>query len=204
MYLTRQLMALPLAAVVTFSLFYLMQYLVRNSDKGLDDAIMSAAIEFVRVKRDESSDPNKRKLPNRPEKPDTPPPPPPMNNSKAKPSADSLGIGIPDLGGGPEMAGGMNLAAGSDGDIMPLVRVAPQYPRRALSRGLEGWVEVEFTIDKLGLVVNPTVASAEPPGIFNRAALKAIKKWKYKPKIEDGVPVERQGVRTVITFELEK
>ncbi|MGB0919949.1 MAG: energy transducer TonB [Alphaproteobacteria bacterium] len=202
--LTRSVFAIPLAAIVTFSLFWVMQYLVAIGSGKLDDAVQGAAIEFVRVKKDESLNEKARRKPPRPTKPDTPPPPPPMQQSKAKPSADNMGIGIPNLGDGVDMAGGVNLGAGSDGDIMPLVRVAPQYPRRALSRGIEGWVQVEFTISKVGTVENPSVIDADPPGIFNRAAMKAVAKWKYKPKIEDGVAVERHGVSTVITFELDK
>lgn len=200
----RSIIAIPIAAVVTFSLFWVMQYLVAIGSGKLGDEVAGSTIEFVRVKKDETVNQNERKKPNRPDKPDAPPPPPPMSNAKTKPTADQMGIGIPDLGGGVDMAGGVNLGAGSDGDIMPLVRVAPQYPRRALSRGIEGWVEVEFTISKVGTVENPVAVDADPPSIFNRAAVKAVQKWKYKPKIEDGVAVERHGVRVVITFELDK
>lgn len=202
--MTRSVLALPIAAIVTFSLFWVMQYLVAIGSGKLGDEAAGGTIEFVRVKKDESINDKNRAKPKRPEKAEQPPPPPPMQQSKVKPNAGDMGIGLPNLGDGVDMAGGVNLGAGSDGDIMPLVRVAPQYPRRALSRGIEGWVQVEFTISKVGTVENPVVVDADPPGIFNRSALKAVTKWKYKPKIEDGVAVERHGVSTVITFELDK
>lgn len=202
--LTRTVFAIPIAAIVTFALFWVMQYLVAIGSGELGKEVPGGSIEFVRLKKDESVNDKNRKKPQRPEKTDQPPPPPPMQQSKVQPEAGDMGVGIPNLGDGVDIAGGVNLGAGSDGDIMPLVRVAPQYPRKALSRGIEGWVQVEFTISKVGTVENPIVIDADPPGIFNRAALKAVAKWKYKPKIEDGVAVERQGVSTVITFELDK
>ena len=96
------------------------------------------------------------------------------------------------------------MVAGSDRDVIPLVRIPPDYPARALARGLEGWVEVQFTITPTGTVRNAKVVNAEPPGIFDDAALKSIARWRYNPKIEGGTAVERVGVQTVIRFQLEK
>lgn len=201
--MVRRLSSAMLAVLVTFGLFWGMQKLIAISGGKNKEVAPSASIEFVRVKRDETVNEKNRK-PERPKEVDTPPPPPPMAMAKTKPDANNLEGGMPDLGEGVQVAGGADLSGGSDGDIMPMVRVAPQYPRRALSRGIEGWVEVEFTISKVGTVENARVSDADPPSIFNRAALKAVAKWKYKPKIEDGVAVERHGVKVVLTFELDK
>jgi protein TonB len=112
----------------------------------------------------------------------------------AAPSADfDLALaGGPHLGGPP-----------SDSDIIPLVRVLPQYPPRAMSQGIEGWVLVEFTISAAGTVKDPVIIDSYPSSIFNRSMLRAIRKWKYKAKIVDGVAVERTGVRVRQNFELE-
>ena len=102
-----------------------------------------------------------------------------------------------------DMAGGPNLgAAASDTDIVPIVRVNPQYPVRAAERGIQGWVEVQFTISAAGTVKDAVVLNAKPGTIFNRSALRAIRKWKYNPKIEDGEAVERPGVKVRLTFKL--
>jgi protein TonB len=99
--------------------------------------------------------------------------------------------------------GGTNIAiAAADSDVVPIVRVSPQYPLRASERGIEGWVEVSFTISKLGTVKDAVVLNSHPSSIFDRAALKAIRKWKYNPKIEDGEPVERSGIKVRLKFEL--
>jgi protein TonB len=98
----------------------------------------------------------------------------------------------------------MTMSAGSDRDVIPLVRIPPEYPPRALSRGLEGWVQIQFTITATGMVRDPMVVNAEPKNIFDDAALKAIARWRYNPKVEGGVAVERVGVQTIIRFQLEQ
>jgi periplasmic protein TonB len=98
----------------------------------------------------------------------------------------------------------MSMSAGSDRDVIPLVRINPDYPQRALQRGLEGWVQVQFTISTTGMVKDAMVVKAEPQNIFDDAALKAIARWRYNPKVENGVAVERVGVHTRIVFELEQ
>ena len=92
--------------------------------------------------------------------------------------------------------------APSDADVIPLVRIEPRYPSRALSRGVEGWVLLEFTITPTGTVRDIAVVDAEPPMLFNSAAQRAVRRWKYKPRIEDGIAVERPGVQVVLTFEI--
>ena len=102
------------------------------------------------------------------------------------------------LAGGPYLGGGP-----SDADVVPLVRVNPRYPPRANARGIEGWVWLEFTITPQGTTKDIVVLDADPKGYFERAAKNAVKKYKYKPRVENGVPVERPGVQVVISFDLE-
>jgi protein TonB len=90
----------------------------------------------------------------------------------------------------------------SDGDYLPIVKVAPVYPRRAQTRGLEGYVILEFVVTKTGAVINPVIIESKPTGIFDRAALNAALKFKYKPKVVNGQPIDVAGVRNRITFEL--
>ncbi len=98
--------------------------------------------------------------------------------------------------GGP---GGMNIA---EGDYLPIVRVAPVYPARALSRGLEGYVDLEFTVTTAGTVRDPIVLFSTS-SLFERAAIRAVLKFKYKPRVVDGVPVDVPGVKTRISFQIE-
>jgi protein TonB len=98
----------------------------------------------------------------------------------------------------------LRLTAGSDQDVLPLVRIAPDYPARAAARGIEGWVIVQLTITATGSVRDPVVVDAMPKDVFDDAALRAIARWRYNPKVEGGVAVERVGVRTIIRFVLEQ
>ena len=98
--------------------------------------------------------------------------------------------------GGP---GGMNVA---EGDYLPIVRVAPVYPARALSRGIEGYVDMGFTVTTTGTVKDPIVLFSTS-SLFERAAARAVLKFKYKPRVVDGVPVDVPGVKTRITFKIE-
>ena len=99
---------------------------------------------------------------------------------------------------------GTGLSVEQDADVLPLVRIEPQYPSRALSRGIEGWVLVQFGISETGTVMNPEVIDSEPSSIFNSAAVRAVERWKYKPKVVDGKAVPRSGVQVVLTFKMEK
>jgi protein TonB len=91
-----------------------------------------------------------------------------------------------------------------DGDVIPVVRPAPEYPPRPLAEGTEGWVQVRFTVTTIGTVKDAVVVEADPQKVFDSAALKAIGRWRYNPKVENGVAVERVGLQTIIRFEIDQ
>ncbi|MCH7833993.1 MAG: energy transducer TonB, partial [Proteobacteria bacterium] len=93
----------------------------------------------------------------------------------------------------------MNIA---EGDYLPIVRVAPVYPARALSRGLEGYVDLSFTVTTTG-TIRDVIVLFSTSSLFVRAATRAVLKFKYKPRVVDGVPVDVSGVKTRITFKIE-
>ena len=196
----RHLIAGFLAILVTFGLFYLMQALILGEDMELGEA-GGHMIDFVRLKKDTELETKKRKMPDRKE-PEEPPPPPDLSMARTNRPNQEMGDMAFAIDVDVDM-GGTNIAiAASDSDVVPIVRVSPQYPLRASERGIEGWVEVEFTISKLGTVKDPFVLNSHPSSIFDRSALKAIRKWKYNPKIEDGEPMERPGVKVRLKFDL--
>ena len=86
---------------------------------------------------------------------------------------------------------------------MPIFKVPPIYPRRAQERGIEGCVMLEFIVTKVGSVRDPVVLWSIPSGIFDRAAMRSAMKFKYKPQIRDGEPIEVKGVLNQITFMIE-
>ncbi len=200
--ISRIIVATLFAAVITLGLFFLMQSLIQSGGSALTDAPKGSVLDFVRVKKEESIQKKDRK-PKKPPKPKEPPPdmaPPQMD----APSPESATSGL-DFGAGMaadvSLDGGLALASG-DGEFLPIVRVAAVYPRRALQRGIEGFVDIEFTVSKLGSVTNPKVLRASPEGIFEQAALDATLKYKYKPRVVNGEPMDVSGVEVRVTFEL--
>lgn len=93
----------------------------------------------------------------------------------------------------------------TDGDYLPLVAIAPQYPNRAAQRGIQGWCLVSFTVDGLGNVVEETitVVDAEPANIFDRSSERAAARFKFQPRVVDGKGVEVAGVQYLFRYELE-
>lgn len=200
----RYIIAILLAIAVTFGLVYTMQYLIANADRGLDDSDSGHIVDFVRVKRDEVINRKKHK-PEKPPQPKAPPPePPPPQMENDSPSAEKISVAsIPITTDINMTAGGISLTPG-DAEYLPIVKVAPVYPRRALQRGIEGYVLVEFTVTKQGSTKNIIVIESDPKSkIFHSAAIKATAKFKYKPRTEDGKAIEVPGIRNKITFKLE-
>ena len=195
---------------VSYALFYFMQSVVLNSDidKITTDFLPAQHIEFIRVKKKETLEIKERKAP----EPPTPQPVPPSSYQTNPVEVNvPTGLSLPPMEfprfTGSEMPSGViNIPLGSiaiDEEAMPVFRIPPIYPHRAAKRGIEGWVEVEFTITALGTVKNPRVVAASPEGIFDNAALRAISRWKFKPKVLNKIAVERHHVRQRISFKLE-
>ena len=135
----RYLVTFVLAGVVTFGLFYLMQFLIWMKEGGLDESAKGRVIEFVRLRKESEMELKKRKLPDKTPPEEEPPPPDLDLSDTPKPGQDALAIAAPSMDFGLELAGGPHLGGPpSDADIIPLVRVLPQYPPRAQSRGIEG------------------------------------------------------------------
>jgi len=95
------------------------------------------------------------------------------------------------------------LSRGLDGDVTPIVQTKPEYPARELSRGTQGWVRVQFSVTSIGTVRDAVVVDSEPDVVFDQAALKAIARWRYNPRVENGEAVERVGLQTIIRFTIE-
>jgi len=187
--------------VVTLSLLFVMQLLIATGQKALTAPRERMQLDFVRVKRNEALN-TQDIVPEKPPKPpEVPPETPPQQLDNVDPTAPTINIPAPQVAadtsiGGP---GGMNIA---EGDYLPIVRVAPVYPARALSRGLEGYVDLSFTVTTAGTVRDPIIIFSTS-SLFERAATRAVMKFKYKPRVVDGVPVDGPGVKTRISFKIE-
>ena len=203
--------AVVAGAIVASGLLFLMQALIASGQTAITEVSVTRVVDFVRVKREERLE-SKRAKPDRPPNPDQPPPEAPqpsMNEStslggEATTVEASHNAPVPVADVDIAVSPGFGIASGSaDGDYLPIVKVAPIYPQRAIDRGIEGYVIVEFTVTKTGSVKNPKVVEYHPSTIFNKAAVDAALKFKYKPRIVNGEPIEVHGVLNKITFKLE-
>lgn len=99
----------------------------------------------------------------------------------------------------------MTTISDTDGDYLPLVAIAPQYPQRALARDIEGWCVVSFTVSSLGNVVEDSieVVDSEPPSIFDSSSIRAAARFKFVPRVRDGVGVDVPQVQYQFIYTIE-
>lgn len=198
----RYALSIALGTAVTLSLLYVMQLLIKTGEAALTEPRQRYMLEFVRVRRNENLNTDDFQPEKPPKPPEVPPETPPQEMDDINADGPTINVPPPSVStdvsiGGP---GALNVA---EGDYLPIVRVAPVYPARALSRGLEGFVDLEFFVTEAGTVRDPVVIQSTS-SLFERAAISAVLKFKYKPRVVDGVPVEVPGVKTRITFKIEE
>jgi periplasmic protein TonB len=195
---------------ISLALFSLLYSVIRIGHHSVEKGELLPTIDFVRLKRDSEVETLARRKPP-PPPPAEPPPPAKMRVATEAAPQDTLGgFAVPNLalaanvGGGP-IAGQMGAGAGGmfDGDILPLQRIPPQYPRDAARSGVTGWVQLEVLVNADGSVRSARVTDSKPRGIFEAAAVAAVLRWKFKPKVVNGKPVEQRGQQK-IEFNLNK
>lgn len=186
------------ALLVNVLLFSIIQYMVGNPRLRLTDVSNFEIANFIRM-QEQSREVKSRRDPKAPEKPEADQQQAMRQLAQANTGGvEGLHVDVPE----------MDIDVGVDvGDIQiaremtPLVRIPPEYPQRALARGVEGFVVLRFIITETGAVEAPEVMRAEPPGYFESAARRAVARWKYQPQIRDGKPT-RVVAMARLTFEL--
>lgn len=194
--------AFLLGLAVTATMFWFLARLIAVHD-GPSDLVKAARIEFTRMRKDTPTESKREELKKaqRERSAQVPTAPRMAVTTSTQVSTAPVQIVAPKVDA---TSVKMNLSAGgSDRGVAPLVRVPPEYPRRALERGIEGWVHVRFTITTAGTVKDLVVVDSEPKGVFDEAATKAVMRWRYNPPVQNGVAVERVGEQTLVRFKLE-
>jgi protein TonB len=200
-----------LAAVLTAGLFSVLRALT-NVRSEAEAGMALAKVEFVRLRREMEIEEKKREKPER-HKPEQTPVTPTL--AVAEKEGVDLGLDVKAIAAGLGAEFGSAAGTGGDGSgrklafsagladraPLPLVRVEPQYPPQAARRGLEGWVQVRFTISIAGSIKDAVVVKSSDP-VFERPALAAVSKWKYQPQTEAGKPVEAPGIQVMLRFQL--
>lgn len=195
--------SLIVAVIVTYALFLFMHRLIAVASAALKEKRSIPPIELVPPRQESETEPKKRNLPDKPKRKEPPRSPRPTPAGPGMPEKTTVVVPVheseTDLTGG----GVLTRPVQGDAEAAPCVRVEPVYPRNAAQMQITGWVTLRFDIGPHGQVLNPKVVAAEPARIFDRAALNAVKKWKYKPQVRDGQPTTTRGVAVRLTFRLE-
>ena len=196
--LFRTAISVLLAIVVVLALFLIMRTLIDGNfvNPEVDDRMVA---ELVRLPDDIELQ-NSTPKPDKAEDPEEPPPDMEMEQLDVNMDVDienvapraNINISI-----------GTGTMAQGDGEYLPIVKVAPIYPRRAQTRGISGYCIVEYTVTTSGAIRDPRAVDCQPSGVFDKASVKASLKFKYKPRVVDGEPIEVAGVRNKFTYELE-
>ena len=188
-----------LAIPVAIGLFYIMQSLVDRDFKQEDSKARKIADIVVPDKVIETN--LKEVLPEKIQDPEEPPP-------DLEPIEFDSDVDMGVVNNAPTTGISLKLnssgMSSGDGEYLPIVKVAPIYPRRAQTRGISGYCIVEYTVTKTGSIRDPIAVDCQPSGIFDRASVKAATKFKYKPRVVDGEPIEVAGVQNKFTYELEQ
>lgn len=195
----RYAISLVTGVLVTFSLLWVMQVLIATGKKALVDEAEFSLGDFIRVQREEIVQRDEDE-PEPPPEVDEPPPETPDTQMDDLDTSQALTMGRAAGKIDISMQGG-SIGLG-DGDYLPIVKVAPIYPRRAQTRGLDGQCLIEFTVTTTGTVKDAFAVECTS-SLFQKASVNAALKFKYKPRVVDSVPVEVQGVQHIITFKLE-
>ena len=198
----RLVIGVPVAAIVTVFLFYVMQDLIKVDEVDQPDEVDAVTFsindEVAEVEarvRDTTIDDVQQV--------DPPPPPPQIERQRAEQPSEGLATvmgAIPDFEA-PQLNSDSVSFSVSDRDAQPLVRIEPQYPLRAAERGIEGSCWVRFDVTPDGTPTNIDIYRCDS-SFFERASSRAVERRRYNPKVENGVPVARRGVETRFDFRL--
>ncbi len=193
--------------MMDFLLFLLMSGLISDTEGFSPEQRSGKILEFVRVPPVEITNYKDYKEHEEPKPIERRPPKIDLQNESQPPerptNIEFLAIDIPIGTGGANFLGPWSSGgARTDGDATSVMGVIPRYPHDALKNGIEGWVELEFTVTETGTVADAIVIAAQPKRIFDGAALQAIYRWKFKPRIVDGVAIG-QRARQRIEFVIE-
>lgn len=204
----------------TLCLLLLMMALVNRPDRSLDKDVESIKLDYISTAADRRSEVEKRErtLPEEPEPTETKATSMQAEEVQVQRNQAPQNVRKPSFlkSGGPTLnvktgfggqigqgvRGQLQPRGSGDGGPVPLTRVSPIYPLSARQRGIEGEVTVEFDISKQGTVINVNVVRSEPPGLFDKYVVNAVKKWKYRPQTVKGEAVKRKNVYTTLKFTL--
>lgn len=210
--LKRIFITLPLAVLITVGLFSFMTWLVTVGKTPLPENNALAAINIYQQTPESITQRRHRELPKPPEKPLDLPAKKVVSVNQSKAAVDqslsALSLTLPSINVDSAVQGlpilnPNTIKVAQNQQVMPLYRIEPRYPNRALKQKQEGFVLLSFSINKLGAPVDIKIVDSQPKRIFDREAVRALKHWKYQPYIVDGQPTLKSGLSVKLEFKIQ-
>jgi protein TonB len=199
-----KLISITSGVAFTFVLFVAMTYLIEPEERNLDDNNEPPMVAFLYQEVDDEPKPIIRVTPELKHEPK----PKRIQTISEKPNNENKLAKFTRMKFEPDMLKvatvvGTDLQGNSDGDAIAKVQITPAYPRDAATKGIEGYVTLQFDVTAVGTTENISVVEAKPRGVFEKAAKRALKKWRYKPKMDGGKAVAQPNQKMTLEFNLE-
>ena len=191
--------------LISLVIFYVMSALILPDSSLQKRSIPDTSVHFLMSGELDDLRLRDRKLPEKPKPEEAPPSTPKLKIQSTELEKLELETKLPsldlsELSDTGLVSGGIG---SQDKEATPSFRVDPIYPRGAAMQGVEGFVILKFDISETGSTTNISVLQSRPPQIFNSSAIQALRKWKYKPKINEGKPVVQKNLKVRLDFKLE-
>lgn len=189
------------AILITFIIFLIIQSLISRSANIDKKEKNPNLVEFIRIVEDDNLQERTRQIPDKPPQPKRPPQPEIELDDKTPPPVQQFDLDLPDFALPTDFSGAFlgnidDMGRGTS-QLIPLVKIAPRCPSEAAMAGINGSVVLELLVNESGRVETIKIRQSRPSKIFNKEALKAVRRWQFKPKSVDGVAVSQLGLLTV-------
>jgi len=195
-----------LSFLISFFIFYIMSVLISSGKNIYGKNSEDANIYFLMDESIEDLELRDRRRPKEPKKEEAPPETPKLKVQQTEIQKPDIQTQPPKLELPTDFSSdgiGVGQSMSQNREVIPIFRINPNYPRQAALRQIEGFVILQFDITMSGETDNISILQASPPQIFNSSAIQALKRWKYKPKLEDGKPVRQNHLKVQLDFKLE-
>ena len=173
--------------IITMIIFLIIQSLISRSANVDQKDKNPNLVEFIRINQDDNLQERTRQIPEKPPQPKRPPQPEIQLDDKTPPPVQQFDLDLPDFNLPTDFSGAflgnINDMGRGTSQLIPLVKIAPRCPSEAAMGGINGSVVLELLVNESGRVDTIKIKQARPSRVFNKEALKAVRRWQFKPEL---------------------
>lgn len=186
-----------IAFIIAALIFFIIESLIDQSSSINRNKSNPNYVDFIRVKEDDSLQERKRSIPEKPPTPKRPPTPQVELDELKPPPIAQFDFDIPSFSLPTDFSGAFvgsleSLGTGTS-QLIPIVKVAPRCPREAQINGINGSVRLLLNVNASGKVDSVQIKESKPLRTFDAEAIKAVRRWQFKPKTIDGIAYDQVG-----------